>query len=229
MQLTDKIDLRSSIGMTTGMELCIYVGSQPSRITAHQFPVWIPSLMGDIPSDGAEASEESFDNKILLNEDNFCPTSIKKAYYIMAENYTCHTHRLDGWIPKFKIDQLTAQSGSYKEGNFDKTGSETEPGGPGPHTHAIKKPMQVKNASMNEIVFNQLVATTSTEVDFQELNNKYISYGTKMIGCFVSGEQTKFVIIGIENAIPRLDQAERGENKDNQDTSIDGDTNPPNS
>lgn len=229
MQLTEKVDLRNWIGVTNGMELAIYVGNKPSRITATHFPVWIPSLMSDIQNDGAEPLEEAFDNKILLNEDNFCPATIKKAYYILAENYTCHGHRLDGWIPKFKAAQIKATSGSFSSGSFSAINGVTELGGPGPHDHALKQALSVDTASMDTIVLNEVEVISSTEVDFQELNNKYISYGTRMIGCFVSGEQTKFVIIGIENAIPRLNQESRGENKDNPDTSIDGDQNPANS
>ena len=49
-----------------------------------------------------------------------------------------------------------------------------------------------------------------------------------MIGTFINGMQNTFVILAIQNAVPRLTQTESGGNADNPDTSIDGGNNPAN-
>lgn len=230
MLLSNQVDLRQTVGLNGGLELCFYVGKEKARITSETFPVWIPSLMGDIPMEpGKEPEEVSFDNSVLMNEeDNFCDTKVSIAYSIIAENFTPYGHRLDGWIPMFKIQTLTAETGTVAKQDASSTKGVTQPAGPGPHSHDITQALTLNSNSLSNIVFNNLVATTSTEVDFQELNNKYIEYGQPMIGAFINGGQSRFVIIAIQNAVPRLNQTERGPNKDNPDTSIDGDQNPSN-
>lgn len=227
--LNNQIDLRQTLGLNGGLELCFYCGGESARITSNTFPVWIPSLMGDIPMEpGKEAEEVSFDKSCLLNEDNYLKETVPVAYSIIAENFTPYGHRLDGWIPEFKIQTLTAESGTVANQDASSTKGITEPGGSGPHTHDIKQALKLNDNSLKNIVFNNLVAITSTEVDFQELNNKYIQYGQPMIGAFINGGQSRFVVIAIQNAVPRLDQSAPGGNKDNPDTSIDGDKNPSN-
>lgn len=226
--MNNQVDLRQTVGLNGGLELCFYCGNGKARITSSTFPVWIPSLMGDIPMEPGKVAEDTpFDKSCLLNEDNYLGDSVPVAYSIIAENFTPYGHRLDGWIPEFKIQTLTAETGTIAKQDAGSTKGESDPVPMHP-SHPITKPLTLNSNNLNNIVFNNLVATTSTEVDFQELNNKYIEYGQPMIGAFINGGQSRFVVIAIQNAVPRLDQSERGPNKDNPDTSIDGDTNPPN-
>ena len=225
----NEINLREMTGITSGIEVC-YLVEDSKRITSETFKVHIPSLMGGIDNTGKEPEDVDIDtNKVCLNGENPFNKKISSGFYIEALNFTPYGHRLDGWIPKFRIQQLTAESGTVEKQDASSIKGVTDPGGPGPHTHDLSKPLTLNDNSLNNIVFNNLVATASTEVDFQELNNKFVKRGAMMIGTFINGLQNTFVILAIQNAVPRLTQTEpSGGNADNTDTSIDGGNNPPN-
>ena len=225
----NEINLREMTGITSGIEVC-YLVEDSKRITSETFKVHIPSLMGGIDNTGKEPEDVDIDtNKVCLNGENPFNKKISSGFYIEALNFTPYGHRLDGWIPKFRIQQLTAESGTVEKQDASSIKGVTDPGGPGPHTHDLSKPLTLNDNSLNNIVFNNLVATASTEVDFQELNNKFVKRGAMMIGAFINGLQNTFVILAIQNAVPRLTQTEpSGGNVDNADTSIDGGNNPPN-
>lgn len=225
----NEINLRELTGITSGIEVC-YLVEDSKRITSETFKVHIPSLMNGIENSGKEPEDVTVDSsKICINSENPFNKTINSGFYIEALNFTPYGHRLDGWIPKFRIEKLTAETGTISKQSASSTKGVTEPAGPGPHTHNIKQALTLNSNSLDSIVFNNLVAYNSFEVDFQELNNKFIKRGHMMIGTFINGIQNTFVILAMENAVPRLTETERkGNNADNPDTSIDGDTNPAN-
>lgn len=225
----NEINLREMTGITSGIEVC-YLVEDSKRITSETFKVHIPSLMGGIDNTGKEPEDVNIDtSKVCLNGENPFNKKINSGFYIEALNFTPYGHRLDGWIPKFRIQTLSAESGTVAKQDASSIKGVTDPGGPGPHTHGLSQPLTLNDNSLKDIVFNNLVATASTEVDFQELNNKFVKRGAMMIGTFINGIQNTFVILAIQNAVPRLTQTEpSGGNADNPDTSIDGGNNPSN-
>lgn len=224
----NEVNLREMTGITSGIEVC-YLVEDSKRITSETFKVHIPSLMGGIDNTGKEPEDVNIDtSKVCLNAENPFNKKVNSGFYIEALNFTPYGHRLDGWIPKFRIQKLTAESGNISTQNASSISGVTDPGGPGPHTHTLSQPLTLSDNSLSEIVFNNLVATSSTEVDFQELNKKFIKRGAMMIGTFINGLQNTFVILAIQNAVPRLTQTEPTGDGDNPDTSIDGGNNPSN-
>jgi hypothetical protein len=64
----------------------------------------------------------------------------------------------------------------------------------------------------------------STEVDYQNINNKIIKKGHKMYGSFVNGDEPgTFIIIAIDHVVPRFNDTAVGADEDRADTSLDGD------
>ena len=49
-----------------------------------------------------------------------------------------------------------------------------------------------------------------------------------MIGCFPLGEQSEFIILGIDDVTPRFKSADTRENADRADEQLDGEKNPTN-
>ena len=215
------IDLRQDAGISGNIVAC-YLAEDSARITSPTFKVYIPTIMESIDRNQTDYTE-SIDPKTNLNEAGTeTATTVNCQGYLVAKSIHPYRIRHDGWIPKFNIETISAESGTISDQSANSTNGVTDPGGPGPHSHSITKKLQLMSNKLKSIVFNKLVATTSTGVDYQELNNKYIKRGHLMYGCFVEGLQNQFVILAIDNVVPYKAQAEPGGNADNPDTSFDG-------
>lgn len=215
------IDLRQNAGISGNIIAC-YLAEDSARITSPEFKVYIPTIMESIDKNKTDYTE-SIDAKTNLNETGTTVNSTVNCQgYLVAKSIHPYRIRHDGWIPKFAIENVTAENGTVEDQSANSTNGVTDPGGPGPHTHSITKKLQLMTNKLTSIVFNKLIVTTSTGVDYQELNNKYIKRGHLMYGCFVEGLQNQFVIIAIDNVVPYKAQQQPGENADNPDTSFDG-------
>lgn len=214
------IDLRQQTGITGNIVAC-YLAEDSARITSPTFKVYIPTLMESIDQNSTEYEEQINEQSSLNEQSSPSGASVACQGYVVAKSIHPYRIRHDGWIPKFNIETLSAESGSVENISASKTSGMTDGGGPGPHTHTISKALKLMKNSLSKIVFNKLIATTSTGVDFQELNNKYIKRGHLMYGCFVEGLQNQFVIIAIDNAVPYKAQTSPSGNADNPDTSFD--------
>lgn len=220
-------NLRGNTQLNGSIMAC-YLAEDSARITSSHFKVYIPSIMGEIAKDQEEIKERC-NTKAMLNESNSADfeKEVNCQGYIVAKSIHPYRIRHDGWIPKFTIDTLSAENGSVE--NITASESEAEPKDGEivfplkPFTRLLK---MFKN-SLKSIVFSKLIATNSKEIDYQELNNKFIKRGHLMYGCFVAGLQNQFVIIAIDDAIPYKDQKEPGGLMDNPDTSFDGGVNNP--
>lgn len=221
-------DLRGVANITGVMTAC-YLAEDSARITSPTFKVWIPSVMGGINKELTEYEEELNTDSILNVEKSEFPQVGHSQGYIVARSAHPYRIRHDGWIPKFKIEKLTAEDGTVATQSADSTDGASEPVGDHP-SHPIKQALKLMGNKLVDIVFNKLIATNSTEIDYQELNNKYIKRGHLMYGCFIAGMQNTFVIFAIDNAVPYHAQKEYDStNHDNPDTSFDnGEHNAPN-
>lgn len=215
------IDLRQNAGISGNIIAC-YLAEDSARITSPTFKVYIPTIMESIDQNQTDYTEP-IDPKTNLNEAGTeTASAVNCQGYLVAKSIHPYRIRHDGWIPKFSIETLSAESGSVDDQSANSTNGVTDPGGPGPHSHSITKKLQLMSNKLKTILFNKLVATSSTGVDYQELNNKFIKRGHLMYGCFVEGLQNQFVIIAIDNVVPYKAQAEPGENSDTPDSSFDG-------
>ena len=249
---------KQEAGMSSGIVVC-YLMEESKRITSPTFKVWVPSIMNGFEGSATESSVTASTSNILNTRNKFTSaSSIQTQGYIIGRNVTAYGHRLDGWCPKFTIEQLTAEDGTFatmtsatltgaaQGGMVSSMGIESETtkvslscseGSHPAHSHEIQisggggggAPGQVSMVNIEQtqleqktIVFNKLVATTSEGFDFQELNHKYIKKGHKMYGSFVDGIQNEFIIIGIDQATPYLEQTEDAGIADNADSSFDG-------
>ena len=249
---------KQEAGMSSGIVVC-YLMEESKRITSPTFKVWVPSIMNGFEGSATESSVTASTSNILNTRNKFTSaSSIQTQGYIIGRNVTAYGHRLDGWCPKFTIEQLTAEDGTFATmtsatltgaaqngavsdlGLSETVSSEDCKNGEkthDPHTHKLSvsggggggAPGSVAMANIQQtqleqktIVFNKLVATTSEGFDFQELNHKYIKKGHKMYGSFVDGVQNEFIIIGIDQATPYLEQTEDSGIADNADSSFDG-------
>lgn len=245
---------KQEAGMSSGIVVC-YLMEESKRITSPTFKVWVPSIMNGFEGSATESSVTASTSNILNTRNKFTSaSSIQTQGYIIGRNVTAYGHRLDGWCPKFTIEQLTAEDGTFATQTSATLTGQSQSGSPGslgmsattqpancgnadePHTHVITlstgagggpAPVSMANIQQTQleqktIVFNKLVATTSEGFDFQELNHKYIKKGHKMYGSFVDGIQNEFIIIGIDQATPYLEQTEDSGIADNADSSFDG-------
>lgn len=214
------IDLRQDAGITGNIVAC-YLAEDSARITSPTFKVYIPTLMESIDRNQTDYNETTDPASNLNSGATQSVASVPCQGYIVAKSIHPYRIRHDGWIPKFDILQLTSTDGTVDDIQSSSTSgaSDAVPNHP---SHPITKALELIKNTLTKILFNNLVATTSTGVDYQELNNKYIKRGHLMYGCFVEGLQNQFVIIAIDNAVPYKAQAEHGGNADNPDTSFDG-------
>lgn len=218
-------DTRTSNSIEGVVQVC-YLVEESKHITSNTFKVFIPNLMSGINNAKGDY-DERIDSKKCLNKTGRVPTSIKCQGYVTAYNMTGYGHRLDGWIPHFKIKKMTAKTGTVQKqsGNLS---SGTQPAGCGPHTHSIANSYDASGNDLKEIVYNEIDMYTSTEVDLQNIHNKVIKKGHRMLGVFVSGHQLRFEIIAIDHVSPRKDDTATRSNGDYTDVTIDGAKNPQN-
>lgn len=218
------IDIRSNTNTQGGNEICFLV--EDAHLTSPFFKVHIPNLMGGIDANRPEY-KENINSSRCINKGGRIPKKLACQGFILAENMTSYGHRLDGFVPHFKIQKLTAATGSVDtiDGNIN---SDTLPSGCGPHTHGISASYTETGNKLNTIEFLDLNAYMSTEVDLQNIHNKVLKKGHMMIGTFASGNQSRFYILGIANVSPRwVGKTTRGD-IDVTDTTIDGSKNPTN-
>lgn len=219
-------DLRAKAYVPHGLCVC-YLAEDCKRITSSEFKVYVPSVMGGIAQNTDEVTAKMANTN--MGEDNSAfPDEVACQGYIIGHSIHPYRHRHDGWIPMFKIEQLTAETGSIENNEAEASKGVTD-GVPQHPPHPISKAFKMMRAKLTSIIFNKLVATTSTEIDYQELNNKFIYRGHRMFGEFVNGLENYFVIVAIDGVVPYLTQTESsGANGDNPDTSLDGGNNPSN-
>jgi len=227
----NKGNLGRESGVTSGIMAC-YLEEESARVTNHTFKVSIPSVMSSVEA-GTEEVPATIDTTTCLNSRNMATPQVTTQNFIEGRNCTTYGHRIDGWIPEFTIERLTAEWGTVEKLESSSTKVTSDPGscpGGGPHTHSVSMGTVLSGSRLDDIVFHKLVAYVSEGVDFQELHRKYIKKGHKMYGTFVEGSQTDFIIIAMDNVTPYLTEAEdNGTNDDNPDTSFDnGETNVPN-
>lgn len=215
------IDLRQEAGISGNIIAC-YLAEDSARITSPTFKVYIPTIMESIDRNQTDYTEPINPDSNLNSEGTATVNTVQCQGYLVAKSIHPYRIRHDGWIPKFAIEQVSAENGTVEDQSANSTNGVTDPGGPGPHSHSITKKLQLMTNKLTSILFNKLIVTTSTGVDYQELNNKYIKRGHLMYGCFVEGLQNQFVIIAIDNVVPYKAQAEPGENSDTPDSTFDG-------
>lgn len=221
-------DLRQKTNISGAIQAC-YLAEDSARITSPEFKVWIPSIMGEIDKTSTEITIANNKDRLLMDEVAEYSDSVKCQGFITAKSIHPYRIRHDGWIPQFKIQQITSEDGSIDNIEAQSTKGTTD-GVPMHPPHPITKMFKMFTNKLTSIVFNKLIVSRSTEVDYQELNNKFIKRGHLMYGCFVAGLQNQFVIIAIDGVIPYKSQSEPGDLSDNPDTSFDGGANnPPNS
>lgn len=225
--MSGNINLRTTFGSTGVIEIC-YLVEQSANVCNPTFVVYIPSIMGGIEA-SEEGKEESTDlGKRSLNK-NGLPGKISLDSCIVAKNWTTYGHRLDGWIPHFKAARAHMATGKWTSGKATLSGPTTEEAGPKMHAHETTGIHTINNLTCEDITFDTIDIWSSTEVDFQNINNKVIKYGHKMIGCFPLGEQSSFIILGIDDVTPRFKSADNRANADRTDEQLDGEKNPENS
>lgn len=208
-------DLRGIGGVNGGIEVC-YLAEDAKRITAPNFKVWVPSIMGGIDKQKTEYQEKIGAKQDV--QDNAAPANpVQCQGYLLARSVTPYHHRLDGWIPFFQIERMTMETGSMENTQGQMTGK-IEPCSHNPGGHPLVGDHTYDNVKMQKIEYKDIRCWTSTGVDFQELHNTVIKRGHKMYGCFANGEQNQFIILAIDQVTPYLDMTENGNNQDNEDT-----------
>ena len=219
-------DLQARLNQAGAIEVC-YLVEESARITNNTFKVWVPSVMGSVDNSKKEFSTK-IDTKQNIAKDAVKPNQLQERGYITALNETPYAYRYDGWIPHFKAAKIHIQKGEWTSGTADLSGP-TTPAGCGPHTHDTTGTHQANNVEFTDCTLEGIDIWSSTEIDFQNINNKIIKKGHRMYGCFVNGgEPGEFVIFAISNVTPRYDDTKTTENKDVADKTIDGKTNPTN-
>lgn len=218
-------DLRQKTNINGSVQAC-YLAEDSARITNPSFKVWIPSIMGEIDQSQSTIVNKNNLSKLLMEETAEYTSSVTCQSYIEAKSIHPYRIRHDGWIPKFKINKLTSEVGEIDDISAQSSKGVTD-GVPQHPPHPISQMFKMFKNKLTNIIFNNLVAIKSTEVDYQELNNKYIKRGHLMYGCFVSGLQNQFVIIAIDGVVPYKSQTSPSELADNPDTSFDGGANNP--
>jgi len=228
-------DNREESGQGGGLKVC-YLVNASARITSEYFDVYIPTMMsGTEPAESDKPKEEKLDKKLNLSEDaNEFSDTVKTSGSIKARNCTNYFHRIDGWIPHFKIDHVHVTSGDMATLTTSTTSHATEQAQckvGAPHSHGISAGQSSTGIQMTDMNYRQLDVWGSHQVDLQECNRKYIKKGQKMYGMFAEGLQSEFCIMAIDKATPYLTEAEdNNTDDDNPDTtSFDkGKTNFPN-
>lgn len=221
------VNLRSKFGSTGSVEICYLVESS-ANVCNPTFVVYVPSIMGGISASPDEGVEEDADlGKRNLNNGGL-PSKLKLESCIVAKNWTTYGHRLDGWIPHFKAAKIHMANGKWASGSANLSGPTTVDPGPDMHSHKTTGSHSINQLTCEDITFEGIDVWSSTEVDFQNINNKVIQYGHKMIGCFPLGEQSNFIILGIDDVTPRTKSAGNRGNADVVDEQVDGSKNPAN-
>lgn len=137
-------------------------------ITAKSYKVRIPKLMPELPGGSAQDGSLSINSGLIVNDSSCKPQiggSVSTRNYIIAKSKCDYETVLKGDIVNSKVDGVT------------------EPGGTGPHTHKVIKPLAM------------------TEVVFSKLHEKEASAGTRVIGVFVGNNINDFWVEHIEGAI----------------------------
>jgi len=227
-------DIKQQSGQTAGLRVC-YLVDDNKRITSPYFNVYIPDLMADVEPDVKKAKSEKLDAKTSGNEDEqtFNKTETKVQGSILAKNVGVYPHRMDGWVPQFTIDKLWAATGTIATFQSSSTSVDSDesqcPKGE-PHSHHVSQGTLLTGSDLTDITFFNLVGYGLHEMDFQELNRKYIKKRHKMYGSYVDGLSNEFVIQFIDEATPYFEEnADNNSDDDHPDTSFDnGVTNPKN-
>ena len=203
------VDLKNRVGMNGNTELLVLV-DKDKRITSSSFNVWIPSLMSGIPM-GVE-SVSKYNSGNCLNDINPFVGEVNLGGSLLAQSIHGYRFKHEGWIPEFKTKLLTSTDGTNASIEAASTDGVTDGSADKKHPpHPILAALSLFTNKVNDILFNNLVATNSTEVDYQELNKVYIKEGHRMFGSFVKGTNGELKVMHIENIIPYYDK----ENTDN--------------
>lgn len=204
------------------LEVC-YLVEDAARITNQTFKVWVPSVMGGIDNSSLEVKNTKIDAKININSATVTPTQLQEKGYIEAYNVTPYAYRLDGYIPNHKTAKIHVARGTWSTGNVNLSGPTTA-AGCGPHTHETTGTHQATSCEFSDMNLEGIEYWNSTEVDYQNINNKIIKKGHKMYGSFVNGDEPgTFIIIAIDHVVPRFNDTAVGADEDRADTSLDGD------
>lgn len=218
-------DLRMHSQQNGIVEEC-YLVEDSVRITSNVFKVWVPSVMGAVDN-SKKVEKTKIDTSAMLNEKIVKPAHIETQGYIEAYNVAAYPYRYDGWIPHFQSVKITAKNGKWANGKANLSGP-TTPSGCGPHTHDTTGTHQANSVEFSNLELTDIDIYSSSGVDLQNINNICITKGHKMYGCFVNGEQTKFIILAIDNVSPRLDSKTNDANSDIPSNATDGEKNPQN-
>ena len=219
-------DLREKNGISGTIQAC-YLVEDSARITSPTFKVYIPGIMSELNQEQQEEYDIPVDkSKLLINDKAEFSETFKTQSFIIAKSAHPYRIRHDGWIPKFKIQKITSTDGTVDDIE-DQTTQGTTDGVPMHPPHPITQKFKMMVNKLTSIIFNNLEVFNSTEIDYQELNNKYIKKGHLMYGCFVGNQQNEFIILSIDGAVPYKAQTEPSGNADNPDTSFDAGANNP--
>lgn len=210
-------DLRQIYGYCSSLEKVRLVDAK-KRITSPYFNIHVPSMMNGIAPSLNDIVVE-IDTKSIMNDDiSSFETSITLAGCIRAKSIHPYTFKHEGWIPEFKTaesiyDKMTMETGTGAE-MTSTTSQGMSDMSPGVVAHLITKPFKMFLNSFKKFTFYKntsttMVHTNNTEVDFQELNRKYIETDAVLYGCFVSGgDSDEFVIISIDDVVSYYDEDE---------------------
>lgn len=162
-----------------------FIIAEDARITSPTFKVFIPKLTTGI-GNGSEPvdSEDEIDSSGLLN-DNIKVSPIKNSNYFIVNNYTPYRLEHHGHveIESIEIEEMTQATVS----------TETELAGPGPHKHAVIKPIESKKISAKKL--------TGKNIRLFDLNRSIVKKGTRVLGACINGNIHDMGVLVIPGAI----------------------------
>lgn len=187
-------DLRQTSGIIPGAIYMCILEDELKRITSSSFTVSIPYLMAGNTND----EKITIDRNLILNENKEIKTEIPTFNKMVAKSLLQYHARLDGWIPEFKIDSLSAEEATLGSATIGGPSGETELAGEGPHKHGIAKNIGTSSISAPTISYSNGVSTGNREVDYHDINKIYIKKGHKLLCTFpIGGGIQDIVIVGI--------------------------------
>ena len=158
------------------------------RITCTSFMVYIPSLMNYIAPSKEDTNESIQTNNDL--DDNNTSGDVTLGGSYVATNVGPFDMKVEGWIPQFKIDNVTSPDGTTKSIDCEKLIGTTDMTGlggitaPPVHQHALSQGALIKTANYTKLEMHTLISNTNTEVDLQDIHNIFIKQGNILYGYF---------------------------------------------